>query len=101
LGQHEEAIAWGRRGVQGRGDLAPHHQRAYGGALLNAGRPQEALAPLQRAAQLEPGKAQNLFNLGVALWQLGRGQEAARWLEQAVSLDPAFGPRVQALTGAP
>lgn len=103
LGQHEEAVTWGEASVQGRGAMVPHHQRAYGGALLGAGRPQEALAPLRRAVELEPGKAQNHYNLGLALWGVGQGEAARAALKEAVALDPAFGPQVEALLrqGAP
>ena len=49
----------------------------------------DGLAALQRAADLAPGDADALLNLGTALLAQGRGSEAVTALRRAVELRPA------------
>lgn len=57
-------------------------------ALLDAGRPREAMVPLERAIALEPGFAAAHLNLGLALLQQHRIDEAAGSFVRASQLDP-------------
>jgi tetratricopeptide (TPR) repeat protein len=51
-----------------------------GKSLVSAGRPQQAVAPLERAVRLEPGNAIAHYQLSFAYRRLGRDQEAAKEL---------------------
>jgi len=51
-----------------------------GKSLVSAGRPQEAVAPLERAVRLEPTNANAHYQLAFAYRRLGRGPEAAKEL---------------------
>jgi spermidine synthase len=57
-------------------------------ALFRSGKGSEAIAHLEKAADLAPGDATIQANLGAALAQQGRLSEAAPRLEKAVSIDP-------------
>ncbi len=59
--------------------------------LLAAGRPAEAIAPLQDAALLEPSNATIQHDLGLACLEIGRVPEAAEALQRAVASDPGYG----------
>jgi len=61
-----------------------------GEALVEAGRPTEALPHFARAVELHPGFAEAENNLGVGLRNLSRPQEAIPHLERAVQIDPGF-----------
>ncbi len=54
--------------------------------LLDADKPQEALAHLEAAVRLRPRSAEVANNLGVALQQLNRLPEAETWFRSAVRL---------------
>jgi protein O-GlcNAc transferase len=60
-----------------------------GTAWLAAGRAQDALAAISRAAQLQPGRADVLANLAQALLAAGRGNESFAALQQALTIAPA------------
>jgi tetratricopeptide (TPR) repeat protein len=62
-----------------------------GTAMVDAGRPDEALPHLQRALELKPGFPETLNSLGNVLNRLGRSREALPVLEEAVRLQPRFG----------
>lgn len=66
-----------------------------GKLLLALGRPEEALADLQRADELEPDVAKTVSSLGSALARLGRYREAIAAYDRALDLDPT---RVEALS---
>jgi tetratricopeptide (TPR) repeat protein len=51
-----------------------------GKSLVSAGRAPEAVAPLERAVELQPGNPNAHYQLGFAYRRLGREQEAARQL---------------------
>jgi len=54
------------------------------------GRYQDALRPLRRAAELDPGSFEVYHNLGVTYFRMKRFAEARAPLEKAVELRPAF-----------
>ena len=60
-----------------------------GTALLESGRPGEALPLLRKAAALRPGWAPGLSQLGAALLRAGRIEEAGAVMERALEIDPA------------
>lgn len=62
-------------------DAALRH--AFGLHLVRAGRPEEGLDELRRAAELDPDSARIAYVLGVALDSLGRSDEAVAQLEAA------------------
>ena len=69
----------------------PEAARRLGSALLHlAGRPAEAMGPLQDAIRLGPGEPLAHAELGVALAALGRATEATAAFDEAARLDPAF-----------
>jgi len=60
----------------------------YGFALLQAGRPEEALEHFREAVALRPEYAKAHLNLGLGLATLGRPEAARAEYEQAIRLDP-------------
>jgi tetratricopeptide (TPR) repeat protein len=61
---------------------------ALAARLLQAGRPEEAIAPLRQAAALQPGNATILHDLGLACLEAGRLDEAVAALRGATERDP-------------
>lgn len=59
-----------------------------GQSLYAAGRPQEAVVPLQKAAGLDPQQLKTHLLLGAALARLGRNQEALVEWKAALKIDP-------------
>jgi tetratricopeptide (TPR) repeat protein len=57
---------------------------------LKAGRPADAIAPLQDAAALQPSNAIIQHDLGLACLELGRVADAVAALRQAVAANPNF-----------
>ncbi len=74
-------------------DAANEAARLLGMAAgsLRAGRPAQAITPLQAAAHLLPGDAAILHDLGLANLECGRIGEAIGALRNAVALDASFG----------
>ncbi len=68
--------------------------------LLKAGRVEEAIEPLQQAAQLLPGTPAVLHTLGRTYLRARRIPEAIRWLERAIASQPDFAPSRQSLAEA-
>lgn len=56
--------------------------------LKDSGRPDQAIAPLQKAVGIEPGNAEAWHNLGLALLMTGQVAEALPPLQTAVHLAP-------------
>lgn len=56
--------------------------------LLKAGRYEQAIAPLQRAARLEPDNAAVANDLGMALFFTRRFSDAVAWLRRSLHLRP-------------
>jgi tetratricopeptide (TPR) repeat protein len=67
----------------------PRPVQNLGTALAEAGRLREAIAPLRRAVELEPGSAFARAQLAAALLSLGRVEEGERELREALRLAPA------------
>jgi len=66
-------------------------QERLGHALLHvAGRPEEAMGPLQEAIRLRPDRASAHAELGIALAALGRASEAVAAFAEAARLEPAY-----------
>jgi protein O-GlcNAc transferase len=63
--------------------------RQLGIALLSAGQPAQAIAPLELAVALEPGSATTRNLLGQALALSGRIESAAQSFSAALAIDPA------------
>jgi len=61
-----------------------------GTALLDAGRPEEAIPELAAARELEPRRPQIHNNLGLALLEAGRIEEAEAAFRRALELAPKF-----------
>jgi tetratricopeptide (TPR) repeat protein len=60
-------------------------------ASLRAGQPENAIAPLRDAAELEPSNAIIQHDLGLAYLEVGRIAEAVTSLQRAVANDPRYG----------
>ena len=57
-------------------------------ALLDQGRPEEAVASFERARAIKPDYAEAWYRLGYTLSLLGRLDEARACCLQAIALDP-------------
>src|SRR5262249_35987657 len=92
----------GGEGERGRGaavaasprDGGLHH--ALGLVLTRLKRPDDALAELQRAAELEPERARYAYVYAVALHSAGRGSEAMRVLKDNLAHHPGNRDTLQA-----
>lgn len=58
--------------------------------LLKADRPDEAIAPLNQAAQLKPTDARILHDLGLACLEVGRLPEAIAILQRSIANKPGY-----------
>jgi hypothetical protein len=65
---------------------------ALGLAYATAGRPEEALAPFERAIGIEPDDAQVYYDKGNVLLRLGRDREAIESYARAIGLAPGYAP---------
>ncbi len=74
--------------VVARNPEARAAQQNLGKALLNSGRPEEALAASRAAVEQSPDDVKAHANVGVALIRMGRLDEAEEWLRAALALDP-------------
>ncbi|HEX5229077.1 MAG TPA: sulfotransferase [Bryobacteraceae bacterium] len=70
-------------------DLSPLLTTAV--ELLRAGRPAEAIAPLQEAALLEPSNSILQHDLGLACLEVGRLPDAIAAFERAIANNPRYG----------
>ena len=90
LQRWDEVIEVYRQGAEAS-PADPEAWRRLGSALLHlAGRPAEAVAPLQAAIGRRPGDPLAQAELGVALAALGRTTEATAAFDEAARLDPGF-----------
>ncbi len=64
----------------------------FGMMLLSYGQPQAAVAPLQRAGELEPDSFAWLYYLGLAQGEAGHPAEALEALKKALAKKPSFVP---------
>lgn len=70
---------------------APHNSRAHAGvgaALLEQGKPADAISPLRRALELDPQLAEAHNNLANALSDTGRSADALAHFARALELAP-------------
>lgn len=89
LGRQQEAEMWARRAAQWDGSAEPQHIL---GIILNAaGKSDEALTVMQRAAQLGTNSASIHYDLALLYGERGRTAEAASALARAVIIEPRFG----------
>ncbi len=86
-----EKFADAERLARGAVDLDPAHPpawRQYGLALLRGGKPQEAVAALQRAVNMDEKDATAWRGLAQACWQAQQQNEAVRALSAYLRLKP-------------
>ena len=87
---YEGAEAVYRRALE----LNPNYARTYyyyGDLLISfMGRPEEALALLRKAAELDPLSAGIINSVGEALESLGRFDESLARFERAIEVDPGY-----------
>ncbi len=83
-GQFERAIE------QGAGRVSAESYFAYGAALIEMGRPADAVEPLRRSISLKPHREQAYYNLGNALWASGSRDSAVGVYQQALKVNPNF-----------
>ena len=85
-GQYDHAVAWISRAI--RREPKTDYLSNLGTALLKQGRREEALAVLNKAAQLKPDNADLWRNLGDLLATMGRPSDAMFNYQQALKCDP-------------
>lgn len=100
-GEVPEALVWAGRAVQGQGARVPHHQRALGIAALAASDFLLARRAFEAALALEPGSAQNHYNLGLAHLRGGEREAAVARFREAEALDPGFQNQIEAALRGP
>jgi tetratricopeptide (TPR) repeat protein len=71
-----------------------------GNALLESGKPREAIEHYEQALRIKPDYAEAHNNLGVALMELGRTQDAIAQYEQALRINPNFSEAQKGLARA-
>ena len=87
----DEALAAYRKAIEWqRNDPHPSEQPYLnlGNLLMILERTEEAIPPLEKAAQIAPKNAQCLSKLGTAYLRAGRLTEAQKKLEESIQLDP-------------
>lgn len=82
------ATGFGRAARSGGGAAVFYH---WGVALEAAGRPNDAVPALRRAAELDPAAGAVPARLAALLHGLGRSDDAALWYRRALSLRPDHG----------
>ena len=73
------------------------YQTELGRVMLELGRPAEALRAFGKALAIEPTKASNVYNRGVALAALGQREAAVLDFRRALAMDPQHKPAREAL----
>jgi tetratricopeptide (TPR) repeat protein len=86
-GDYQGALEAYRRVITLQPDRAGPHSD-LGAALVNLGRPAEAVASLEIAVALEPELGLAHLNLGLALFRLGSTEAASVHLDRAAALEP-------------
>jgi len=87
LGDFNAAEELLRREIAAHPDLVDAHN-ALGVALINQGRPHDALAVFLEAARLDPRSATANNNVANALGDLGRNEEALPYLQKVIEANP-------------
>ncbi len=70
--------------------INPHVWMQYGVALLEQGRPSEALPNIERAVEMQPKNYMSHTNLGICLKMLGERDKARACFEKALELEPKY-----------
>ena len=89
LGDFKAAEQLLRREIAAHPDLVDAHN-ALGVALINQGRPHDALAVFLEAARLDPRSAPANNNVASVLGQLGRDAEALPYLQKVIEANPGL-----------
>jgi protein O-GlcNAc transferase len=89
LGDFKSAEQLLRREIAAHPDLVDAHN-ALGVALINQGRPHDALAVFLEAARLDPRSAPANNNVANVLGQLGRNEEALPYLQSVIEANPGL-----------
>lgn len=79
--------------------INPHIWMQYGIALLEQGRPAEALPHMERAVGMQPRNFMFHTNLGVCLNLLGEREKAEAAFRKALELEPRYRPAQDGLAG--
>jgi Flp pilus assembly protein TadD len=95
FGQPEQAVSLLREGLARIGADAEGHG-LMGAALSRAGDDSTAVSHFERAVRLDPLRAANHYNLGVAYEKVGRLDWALEGYRQALLRDPVFEQAVTA-----
>jgi tetratricopeptide (TPR) repeat protein len=77
--------------ASGPGEGTPDYWMDRGGLLSAYGNYQGALRCFRRALELDPGRAEAAFQMGVAYGELGLFEQAVGAMSQAIERDPARG----------
>jgi Flp pilus assembly protein TadD len=93
--QAGQAVALLQDGMARLGADAEAHG-LLGAALSRSGNDAASVSHFEQAVRLEPQRASNHFNLGVAYEKLGRLDWALEGYRQALLRDPAFEPAIMA-----
>jgi tetratricopeptide (TPR) repeat protein len=88
LGETDLAVAWAEQGV--RAEPSKLGEVWLGYAHRSAGRTEEALAALRRAADRDPDDLAIYADIAGTLADSGRLDEALRWIERALHRNPSF-----------
>jgi tetratricopeptide (TPR) repeat protein len=83
---HSNEAIWRDTVAKRPGNVAARNN--YGNILLQAGRPEAALAQYEEAVRLKPDDAEACYNAGNALTRLARLPEAIAHYEQALRANP-------------
>ena len=89
LGDFKSAEQLLRREIAAYPDLVDAHN-TLGVALINQGRPHDALAVFLEAARLDPRSATANNNVANVLGELGRNEEALRYLQKVIDANPGL-----------
>lgn len=87
LGDPREAVRFAERSLELRRDN-PDALDTYGWALVNAGRPRDAVVPLERALADKPSLFCIHYHLAMAYLGVGRRDDGVRHLRRQVSEQP-------------
>jgi protein O-GlcNAc transferase len=89
LGDFKSAEQLLRREIAAHPDLVDAHN-TLGVALINQGRPHDALAVFLEAARLDPRSATANNNVANVLGELGRNEEALPYLQKVIDANPGL-----------